>query len=120
MTTVFHLTTSRQDTVNRALNNIGNMLASDAVRDRLAEDAGAEPVVCVATGPGVAVLKQGSSFSERVQRLAGQGATFEACENSIESAFVTADEMLDVVDTVPAGVVRIRDLQQDGAAYIRP
>lgn len=64
-----------------------------------------------------------SPYAERVKSLAMYGATFSACENTMKGiAKKTGKEpvLLEGVKRVPAGIVRVMELQEQGCSYARP
>lgn len=77
----------------------------------------------VAYGPGLEMLTTGSPFRDRVESMAKQSVRFRACENTmaaVERKTGRRPQLTAGVDTVPSGVVRIVQLQQEGYAYVRP
>ena len=77
----------------------------------------------VAYGPGLGMLTKNSEQAQRVSDLAMQDIRFSACGNTmdkIEKKSGKRPELAEGVGTVPAGVVRIMELQGQGYAYIRP
>jgi intracellular sulfur oxidation DsrE/DsrF family protein len=78
----------------------------------------------VAYGPGLSMLTQKSPESKRVASLAMQDIKFSACGNTIRKATEKnggkAPALTEGVEIVPAGAVRIMELQQQGFAYLRP
>lgn len=99
---------------NMVLNNVANLQAEmgpDNVQ-----------IEVVAYGPGLSMLTTGSKFKDRVKSLSFD-VRFSACENTI--AAITRQTgnkpvLIDGVTTVPSGVARIVELQQQGYAYVRP
>lgn len=80
-------------------------------------------VEVVAYGPGLSILTDRSSQASRVTSLAMQDIKFSACANTMakmEQKTGRKPVLLDGVSVVPAGVIRIMELQQQGYAYIRP
>lgn len=80
-------------------------------------------VEIVAYGPGLGMLTKNSEQAQRVSDLAMQDIRFSACENTmkkVEKKSGKMPELAEGVGTVPAGVVRIMELQGQGYAYIRP
>ena len=59
---------------------------------------------------------------ERITALRRRGARFVVCGNSLRGQKVAREALLAVPegDIVPAGVVELTRLQQEGFAYIRP
>jgi len=77
----------------------------------------------VAFGPGLSLLTRQNAQAERVQSLAMQDVTFSACHNTmtaVEKRTGQMPELTEGVKVVPAGVVRIMELQQQGYTYINP
>lgn len=77
----------------------------------------------VAYGPGLSILTTKSEYKDRVTSMAMQGIRFSACHNTMEGIKRRTGqlpELLEGVEVVPSGVVRIMKLQQQGYAYIRP
>lgn len=74
----------------------------------------------VAFGPGVAMLKAGSSASSHVAEALKRGVKIVACENTMTAAHLTVADMLPTIGYVPAGVVELMTKQKAGYAYIRP
>ncbi len=80
-------------------------------------------VEIVAYGPGLSLLVAGSRQSQRVESLAKQNITFSACGNTmarIEKKDGAPVVLSKGVQVVPAGVVHILELQENGYSYIRP
>jgi len=80
-------------------------------------------VEIVAYGPGLSLLTDKSSNAQRVASLAMQDITFSACGNTMKKVEQKSGKMpvlIDGVTVVPAGVLRIMELQQQGYAYVRP
>lgn len=113
---VIQVSTDDVQTQNIALNNAVN-LQKDLGIDNV-------DVIVVAYGPGLSILTEGDDpASKRVPSLAMQGIQFNACANTMKKiASKTGKEpkLVEGVEVVPAGVVRIMELQEQGYAYIRP
>ncbi len=80
-------------------------------------------VEIVAYGPGLSLLTRNSKQAKRVESLAMQDITFSACANTMKKIEMKKGKkpvLLDGVKVVPAGVLRIMKLQEQGYAYIRP
>jgi uncharacterized protein len=102
-------------TQNMALNNAVNVQ----------KELGLDNVIIeiVAYGPGLSMLTPKSHVSERVPSLSMQNMTFSACGNtmqSIEEKTGTPVTLVEGVQIVKAGVVRIMELQEQGYSYVRP
>jgi intracellular sulfur oxidation DsrE/DsrF family protein len=77
----------------------------------------------VAFGRGLGILTTKSAEAARVKSLALQEVRFSACENTmakIEAKTGKKPELTEGVETVPAGVARIIELQEQGYAYAAP
>ena len=106
--------------MNMALNNISNMF--DYYKDR----GGTVDVELVAFGPGLAMLRD--DISPVKARLTAAHAAhptlvFSACEFSRRAASQAEGKEVAIVAEavpVPAGVVRLSELQEQGYTYIRP
>lgn len=80
-------------------------------------------VEVVAYGPGLSLLTSKSTQADRVSSLAMQDIVFSACGNTmkaVEKKTGNKPQLIEGVKVVPAGVLRIMELQQQGYAYIRP
>lgn len=77
----------------------------------------------VAYGPGLSMLIGGAKQSQRVVSLAKQDIVFSACGNTmkkIEKKDGKPVVLSEGVQVVPAGVLRIMELQEQGYSYVRP
>ncbi len=77
----------------------------------------------VAWGPGLSLLTQNNPLGERVANLLQFDIRFTACGNTIDTqtrATGVPPQLLDGVAVVPAGVVHIMNLHQQGYVYIKP
>jgi intracellular sulfur oxidation DsrE/DsrF family protein len=106
--------------INMALNNIKNLFAAYQARNEPIE------VEVVAFGPGLVMLRDDTSPVK--DRLAEEHAayptlTFSACENTRRSMSQAEGRDVKIVSEarmVPAGVVRITDLEEQNWTYLRP
>ncbi len=77
----------------------------------------------VAYGPGLSMMTPNSPASKRIPSLAMQDIIFSACGNTkaiMEKKSGKKVVLVEGVQIVPAGVLRIMELQEQGYAYIRP
>jgi hypothetical protein len=80
----------------------------------------------VAFGPGLGLLVDGkkNKNAPRVASLAAEGVKFSACANTIKAMTKkhkgVAPKILSKATIVPAGVVRIIELQDQGYKLIKP
>lgn len=80
-------------------------------------------VEVVAYGPGLGILTMKSKNKTRVSSLIAQDITFSACDNTMKKIAKKKGKkpaLIDGVKVVPAGVVRIMELQEAGYSYVRP
>lgn len=80
-------------------------------------------VEVVAQGPGLKLLTTQSAHADRVQSLAMYDVTFSACGNTMAAiAKKTGKEpdLLDGVQKVSSGILRVMELQEQGYSYVRP
>jgi intracellular sulfur oxidation DsrE/DsrF family protein len=98
-----------------ALNNVHNLLEHYGPSD--------VEIVVVTYGPGLRMLLQDSQVAQRVQSVAAEGVEFDACQNTIkgmEKQLGHALALNSAAKLVPAGVVRIGELEGKGFAYLKP
>jgi intracellular sulfur oxidation DsrE/DsrF family protein len=98
-----------------ALNNVQNMLdymGSDKIQ-----------IIVVGFGPGLKMLLAHSPDAKRIESMAAEGVEFDACHNTMTAMARKLGHMpvlLPQPVIVPAGVIRIVQLEQHGFAYIKP
>jgi intracellular sulfur oxidation DsrE/DsrF family protein len=108
--------------MNLALNNARNLL--DYYRDKH-EDVAIE---LVAYGPGLHMLREDTSpVKDRIKQLAEVSfpskIVFSACHNTMEGMEKREGHPIPIVAqavVVPAGVVRIMELEEQGYSYVKP
>ncbi len=77
----------------------------------------------VAFGPGLRLLFADNANRDRVQALEASGVRFSACENTITNMTKQLGHRPDInklAVSVPAGIVRIAELADDGYTLVRP
>ena len=77
----------------------------------------------VAFGPGLRLLFKNNSNSERIDGLDENGVRFAACQNTLDKMTSLLGEkpaLNSKASSVPAGVVRIVELQNQGYKLIKP
>ena len=111
---VFHLDWNDQDRMVLALNNISNLL-----KDPFGEDAS---IRLLANGQAVRLFERSSALSTaaRVLELQKKGVRFLLCNNSLTGLGVKQDDLIEGCEVVPAGIVELIRLQQQGFAYVKP
>lgn len=95
-----------------ALNNAENL-------KKALGDTTAIEVVADSGGLGM-LLRTNSAQTERLQRLAGGGIVFAACENTMRKKNVTRADLLALAATVDSGVAEVVRKQEEGWSYLRP
>ena len=105
--------------MNMVLNNATNVI--DYYRSKN-EDVDVE---IVAYGPGMHMLRADTSpVADRIKRLKEMGKVqFSACNNTKQNMEKTEGHAISIVPEatiVPAGVVRLMELQEQGWSYVRP
>ena len=114
------VSTNDAATMNLALNNAKNVF------DYYAERKEAAAVEIVAYGPGLHMLRADTSpVKERLQSLAASlpQLKFAACANTLRGMEKTEGKTIPLLPeavVVPAGVVRLAELQEQRWSYIRP
>lgn len=110
--------------MNLALNNAENII--EYYRDKH-EDVDVE---IVAYGPGLNMLRADTSpVKDRIAHMASSDATFpaklafSACNNTLQGMEKREGHAITIIPQakiVPAGVVRLSELEEQGWSYIRP
>ncbi|MGC8492639.1 MAG: DsrE family protein [Syntrophobacteraceae bacterium] len=111
---VFHLDLNDLERMNIALNNLFNLL-----KDPFGKDAQA----CVlANAQAVRLFAKNAALSTeaRIRELQEKGVRFLLCNNSLTALGLGREKLVEGCETVPAGVVELIRLQQEGFAYIKP
>lgn len=113
---VIQVSTADPLTQKIALNNAVNLQKHYGVDNVVVE--------IVAYGPGLGMLTpKDKKQAARVKSLAMQNITFSACGNTMKKIKKKKGKMpklIEGVKVVPAGVVRIMELQEQGYSYVRP
>jgi intracellular sulfur oxidation DsrE/DsrF family protein len=109
--------------MNLVLNNVQNMLDHYNSQNEPAR------IEVVAYGPGLTMLRDDTSpVKDRLLRMSKDGSfpaklRFSACHNTMvgmEKREGHPIPIVSVAKVVPAGVVRITELQEKGWSYLRP
>jgi uncharacterized protein len=111
---VFHLDWNDPDRMTMALNNIFNLL-----KDPFGENA---VVLMLVNGQAVKLFEKRSALSTaaNIAELQEKGVRFLLCNNSLTGLGLKQDELIEGCEVVPAGIVELIRLQQEGFAYIKP
>jgi hypothetical protein len=105
--------------MNMVLNNAHNVI--EYYRGK-GEDVDVE---VVAYGPGMHMLRADTSpVADRIKKLKEMGKVqFSACNNTKQNMEKTEGHAISILPeatVVPAGVVRLMELQEQGWSYVRP
>ena len=111
---VFHMDQNDEDLMTLGLNNITNLLLAIPEHDH--------DLVMLMNGPAVRLMEQGREpdFQDRIKELYGQGVRFRVCRNALRKFEVDPDAIYEQCEIIPAGIVALIDLQNDGYSYIKP
>jgi len=113
---VIQVSSADAGTQNLALNNAANILKDLG--------PGNVQVEIVAYGPGLSMLTVKGKTAKRVKNMAfNEDLQFSACNNTMNAVMKKTGHkpvLTKGVKVVPAGVVRIMELQEKGYSYIRP
>ncbi len=119
---VFQIDQNDPAVMSLVLNNVDNLMSYYHDKGEQAE------IEVVAYGPGLHMLRADTSpVKERLKRLKQDSfpsqVTFSACGNTLANMQEKEGHPIAIVpeaSIVPAGVVRITELQEAGWSYIRP
>ncbi|NLZ16122.1 MAG: hypothetical protein GX087_00090 [Desulfobulbaceae bacterium] len=110
---VFHLDANDEKIFALGLNNVTNLLKA------IPNDH--HDVVMLFNGPAVQLLQQEScALQENIRNLQQQRVVFKVCNNALNKFGVTTEDLVPGCIVIPAGIVELIVLQQDGYAYIKP
>lgn len=114
---VFQVNVDDQRTWNLTLNNVNNLIG----------ELGKESVdiKLVTYGPGINMFRRGQSGDmaarlDSLKKLAGGHLDYTVCSNTMRNMKVDKSEIVEFVDHMYPGIVRIMELQEAGYVYIRP
>jgi hypothetical protein len=119
---VFQVDQNDPAVMNLTLNNIANLMEYYHEKGEQAH------IEVVAYGPGLNMFRgDRSPVKERITRMKSgafpSSVAFSACGNTkkgMEKAEGHAIEIIPEATIVPAGIVRLTELQEEGWSYIRP
>ena len=108
--------------MNLTLNNVANLMEYYHEKGEQAQ------IEVVAYGPGLNMFREDKSpVKDRITRMKSgafpSNVTFSACGNTkkgMEKAEGHAIDIIPEATIVPAGIVRLTELQEQGWSYIRP
>ena len=111
---VFHLDWENEEPLVMALNNMENLLKEVATEDAA--------IYLVANGVAVKLflVERAGAYGLRIEKLSETGVRFLLCNNSLLKLEIKRDELLPECEIVPAGIMELIRLQDEGCAYIKP
>jgi len=111
---VFHVDLDDAKPLTIALTNAGNMLR--AIPEKHYD------LIILFNGPAVTLLQseQCAPYREEIRQLQQAGVSFKVCRNALNRFNINPDSLIEGCEIVPAGIVTLIELQQDGYAYIKP
>jgi uncharacterized protein len=111
---LFHLDLNQEDRLTLALANIKNLF-----REIPAQQC---DVSVVANGNAVNLFKKNAvpGHGKTIEELHNLGVNFKMCRNALANNKISKEDLIDVCEIVPAGILEIIDLQRMGFAYIKP
>jgi len=97
------------------LGNVTNLLdAAEGIKIEIEVLANAEAVKYYTPELGL------NPAIENMKALHQKGVRFVACNNALKANNISKDNLLEFVETVPAGVLELIQKQSEGYAYIKP
>jgi uncharacterized protein len=111
---VIHVDQEGDQVFKMALGNVANLL--EAITGQEHE------VVVLFNGPAVGLLTEARAmhFRDRIQSLAKQGVRFEVCNNALTRSGISRESLIPESQVIPAGIVALIALQEQGFAYVKP
>jgi uncharacterized protein len=111
---VFHLDLDQEDRLILALTNIKNLFKEIPAQQC--------EISVVANGKAVNLFKksQVADHAKTIEELHASGVHFKICNNALTAHQIRKEDLIDVYEIVPAGILEIINLQQKGFAYIKP
>lgn len=91
----------------RHVSNIQNYYQGNAV------------IEVMAYGPGIKLLMKTNRYTDQLIKLAEAGATFVACQNTMQRLNLSKDQLIDLAAEAPSGLGHIIDRQREGWAYLK-
>ncbi|WP_031484201.1 DsrE family protein [Maridesulfovibrio frigidus] len=111
---VFHIDWDDDKILNMALGNIENLIKDPSATD--------SEIHLVSNGNSVRLFR--TEFCEenisRIRSLHSNGVRFCLCSNSLIKLHFKRENMIEICEVVPAGIIELCKLQAAGCAYIKP
>ena len=111
---VFHIDMDEVKPFSLGLTNVANLLR--AIPEKHYD------LVILFNGPAVTLLQaeECAPFREEIWQLQQARVSFKVCRNALNRFNIPPENLIEGCEIVPAGVVSLIELQQDGYAYIKP
>jgi uncharacterized protein len=113
---VFQMNEDNPKLWNLMLNNIDNIIKAMG-KDHV-------DIKVVTYGPGINMFRKNSSSVldrlETLKTLVGKGVEYTVCSNTMKAMNVDRQDIVEFVDDIYPGIVRIIELQEKGYVYVRP
>ena len=112
MKVVFHLDLDEEKILRIALTNMENLRAAKPEAR----------INLVVNGPAVKLFRLDAEeeFLNRIKGLLRQDVMIFVCQNALRAFDIPEDDLCPGCAPIPAGVVALIKLQQQGCAYIKP
>ncbi len=111
---VFHVDWDQEERLLMALENIKNLFKE------------IQPQQCsvqiVANGKAVNLFRKDRAvkYASEMEELHKLGVRYKACRNAMARNHLEKADLLEVCEVVPAGILELINLQQEGFAYVKP
>jgi uncharacterized protein len=111
---VFHVDWEKEECLVMALNNIKNLL-----KEIPSEQAS---IYLVANGASARLFRRERAlqYAPDMEHLSRKGVRFLVCNNSLNNFGIGKDELAESCEVIPAGILELIRLQNEGYAYIKP
>jgi intracellular sulfur oxidation DsrE/DsrF family protein len=111
---VFHLDWDQEERLLMALENAKNLLKAIPSQQ--------SNVQMVANGKAVNLFRKdrATNYATEMENLHNQGVHFRACRNAMAKNNLEKSNLLEFCEIVPAGILELINLQNEGFAYIKP
>lgn len=111
---VVHLDLEDESRVLTALGNLKNFLA------QIPPENADLRVVANSSAAKFFRRERAGEYGDAVAELSKQGVRFLICANSLSKLGIDKAELLEQCEVVPAGIVELIRLQNEGFAYVKP
>lgn len=113
---VFQMNEDHPQLWNLLLNNVGNIIGAMGTEH--------VDIKIVTYGPGINMFRKDRSTVldqlDSLKKLAGSHVGYTVCSNTMKAMQVEKAEIVEMVDDLYPGIVRLVELQEKGYVYLRP